>query len=550
MNFFFILLIFIPLNYIFTLSPSKLTTPIKSTVSNAEQYSNYTFTFSHKLALPKNSLVEIKFPSQYLPTLGIEIVSSSSCSVPCKISSHLVSLTLLNGLNSNSELSLSINFVMNPVSSGGTGNFQIKTRYNDYYFEINLIFGVIGIAIAPRRLAGCALNAVNKEAGSISIYNLAFKVIGTIDSNSFIIFSIPPNSLFSFPDDLECSSYAINGYKLDDLKCEKIITTNQIKFFGLTKEIPANSEIGILFKLKNPPFSLTTQNFALQIFKYNTNCVTDSRMDISGIVISPGKLSNIIMKPQDPFSLLTMGKTMVYELSFKIKNQLDGGGAIDILFPLGFEIIYGTSFDYVRPKCGLKDLDNTHPLLIDFDKDYITIKNYAPMPSEQLIILEILTINPNANGVTKPIIITTYKIFSSFGAFENIIVDMDLTATKVTIQNYPASILTIPLGISSSNTLSNGNSNDLTISMPVSIAVPLGGIIIIKLPKNFTIDAIATTDCFSNIGVTNAAACEKSTDLNQIKVTLAGSVGYSVGASNYLQIKNKIKNPTINGYNK
>lgn len=445
-------------------------------VSNALQYTNYTFKFIHSTYLPPKSTVELTFPYQYLPTLGIDIIKSSTCSHICTISDYVVTFQLINEVIPNSEITIQIYNVKNPDSKGGIGDFKVRTKKNDFLFEENRIFASIGIGDTPTRLMGCILSAENKEAGVLSKYYLSFKNGEILEKNSFLTLSIPPTALYKFPANLDCQTYYINGFKLLSISCEALLNSNQIVFRGVDNEIPANYEIGITFSLINPGFALTTDPFSLQIYKYKTSMVTNMRMDMPSITITPGKLSSVVLKPAEIFSTITMSKIMKLELAFTTKNEIPVNGIISIEFPNGFEILFNTGLDEIFIVSGLSD-QSSSTAKIEFDRKYIKISRFAKVNPITAIKIKILVQIPNTFGDTIPLNVITYK-----DETKTIIIDQDSSSALVSVQSLPSSLKKIPIGVTSSNTYSNGNVNNLLINIFNSIIIPINGFVEIKFP--------------------------------------------------------------------
>lgn len=452
------------------------------TVSNALQYTNYTFKFIPSTYLPPKSTVELTFPYQYLPTLGIDIIKSTTCSHICTISDYVVTFQLINEVNPNTEVTLQIYNVKNPDSKGGIGDYKLRTKKTDFLFEENRIFGSLGIGDTPNRLMGCILSAESKEAGLQSKYYLSFKNGETLEKNSFLTLSIPPTALYKFPANLGCQTYSINGFKLPSISCEVLLNSNQILFRGVDNEISANNEIGITFSLINPAFSLTTEVFSLQIYKYKTSMVTNMRMDMPSLTITPGKLSNVVLKPAEIFSTITMSKIMKLELAFTTKNEIPVNGIIYIEFPNGFEILFNTGLDEILIVSGLND-QTSLTTKIDFDRKYIVISKFAKVNPVTVIKINVLVQIPNTFGNSVALKINTYKDES-----KTIIIDQDISSALVNVQSLPSSLKKIPIGVTSSNTYSNGNINNLLINIFNSIAIPINGFIEIKFPTGIEIN--------------------------------------------------------------
>jgi len=85
-----ILLSFIGLSLQGTISPYG-TNPIQNTIANRNQYADYTFYYTLETPVEAGGKLYITFPFQYI--FGLGILSTPSCSLPCKISGYTVILT-------------------------------------------------------------------------------------------------------------------------------------------------------------------------------------------------------------------------------------------------------------------------------------------------------------------------------------------------------------------------------------------------------------------------------------------------------------------------
>ena len=64
--------------------------PISPTISNEAESADYKFKFTPSQTIPKNGSLEVTFPPEFISSLGIPIVSSDTCNIPCEINEKTV----------------------------------------------------------------------------------------------------------------------------------------------------------------------------------------------------------------------------------------------------------------------------------------------------------------------------------------------------------------------------------------------------------------------------------------------------------------------------
>lgn len=78
--------------------------------------------------VPSGGKILLEFPVQYEAGLGITDVTDATCSYPCSINLNVVTLYFSEDILAKVELEIQIMGVLNPYSSGGTGNFIVSTQ--------------------------------------------------------------------------------------------------------------------------------------------------------------------------------------------------------------------------------------------------------------------------------------------------------------------------------------------------------------------------------------------------------------------------------------
>ncbi len=296
----------------------------------------------------------------------------------------------------------------NPLTPGGTGNFQLISKIGDNILDQNLVFGVIGIAdiIGPLTSAAAGLDGTSvRNAGEPSKYAFSFKVSQIIPAHSYFkIFVHDPNfGLSKFPS---CSAYSINEKIIQGkLACETV--GRDIIVRGLSADIPQSQDVGISVSLTNPPFSGITKEFSVAIYRNGTNAIYDRKKGIAGISITPGQLTNVFLKKVSSTSTQSRNKIMDYTLTFLPKNALRSGSCIVLTFPYTFTIDTGVS---VRRfiSSGLEDISEDTTVGMEVTSTSIKITSFAPITVPQLVTLTLRLVNPTLIGETAPIFIRTY----------------------------------------------------------------------------------------------------------------------------------------------
>ena len=526
------------------ISPSVLRSPIVNTISNANQYSNYTFNFILATALPPNSSLQVTFPQQFRSNLGIDILTSSSCSLPCAISSYAVSFKFSLGFPAGTEASVTVSNVKNPVSSGGTGNFQLLSKYNSYIFDENLIFGTLGIGPQPGKLTACYLLISDQSealVGKTTEYHLSFKTIEVVPYQSFMKLTFPLASQFTFPATLNCATFTINGMNLNiAISCQRL--DNSIIFTGLLSDIPIDFEVGLKFLMTNPPFAGYTDYFVFQIFRMNTQFIYDTRDDIPQILIKPALMENVILAPFVANTALTLSKVVRFQLLFSTKNEISAEGFIKITFPSSFALVYNSKIDFVYIRTGISDYNSTIQATITYDSSEILITNFRKIDASTSISLLFTAITPSVSGRSEALTIQSSRPAMS----ESRLVDQDLTEAVVTILNTPSSSTIFPNGLSLSNSFANGAENTITFTINPSVNVPVSGYVSIRFPEDFTLLTPAITNCLIDALGSQAQACTKPS-ANTVLVKLTNSCAYYIGVQNTLTLTNLVENPINNG---
>lgn len=175
----------------------------------------------------------------------------------------------------------------------------------------------------------------------------------------------------------------------------------------MSADIPTSQDVGISVSMTNPPFSGVTDTFTIAIFRNGTNAIYDRRTLNSGVPITAGQLSNVVLTSLDLDSIQSRNKRMDYTLTFLPKNSLKAGSVIVLTFPSTFQIDTSISkFSFLVS--GLEDISEDVTVGMDITNTRIILSSFAAVTNPQLITLQLRLKNPDIFGVTTPIYIQTY----------------------------------------------------------------------------------------------------------------------------------------------
>ena len=101
----------------------------------------------------------------------------------------------------------------NPLDSGGTGTFIIRTKIGESIIDENEMFGIIGIADDIGELSSTIVSLHSEgtsKAGEASKYSFSFKTSRHIPVTSYFLLTMPDSGfgISSYPS---CSAFAINN---------------------------------------------------------------------------------------------------------------------------------------------------------------------------------------------------------------------------------------------------------------------------------------------------------------------------------------------------
>lgn len=434
-----IFILFLIISTVFGGSFSQPTTisAIQQSISNRNEYSDYTFNIIPETQIPVGGTIEVTFPSQFTLGLGIVIDPNSNnyCSLPCSVTDYIATFNIQSVTLPGVVSSFTVYAVLNPSSKGGTGNFIIRSKKGVNILDENLVFGVVGIADSVNNLTSStvALDATgSSEAGVLTKYSFSFKTNQQIPMNSYFMITVPASAGFTISKNPSCSSFSINGNQISgNLVCTS--NANNIIAQGLASDIASSFEVGISVSLTNPTFSGTTKTFQVAILKKNTTVVYAWSTGIQGVTITPGAISKVTFSLINPSLVLSMSKTMDFRLIFIPKNPLIAGSEISIEFPMTFDVPSGPANPFPNLPCyieyGIEDINPDIPTPCIVSGDTLTISGFKAMTNPGEISLLVRLKTPSVNGITSPVKIYTYCSINSVKT----IIDQDVTSATATI---------------------------------------------------------------------------------------------------------------------
>lgn len=312
------------------------------------------------------------FPSQFPKSLGYNLTNTLACNPSCSLFSRTVTFQFPNALVAGNAYNVSVFRVTNPPSSGGTGNFWIRSIKGGQTIDENLIFGVIGIAgdIGTIGTATVALETQGVQyAGESSKYVFTFTTSRAIPNNNFVRLYLPEGEfeVAKFPS---CAAYPVGGKVARGRLVCTSTGDNFIDVSGFKDQFSAGTTIAVVVTLKNPAYAHITTNFGVAVMRKFTHIMYDRKMDIVGVTITPGRIFNVYVENTDNSLAITRNKTMQFALHFKPTNALKTGSMIQLQFPASFKVFQSTILAQnimFWVEFGLEDKSEEDPLKITFD---------------------------------------------------------------------------------------------------------------------------------------------------------------------------------------
>lgn len=517
--------------------------PISNSVTNAEEAATYTFKFIPSTSIPVGGTLDIQFPDTYAEGLGIE-VSPVCDQFECSLSSRTVTVIFTSYVNAGSNVAISVGKIVNPSTPGGTGLFELTTKYGNYLLDQNLRFGVIGVDKASGELSSCSVSIEiggSLYAGESTRYEFAFKVNSILPANSWIRFTFP-NDGFIIPSYPSCQAVSVNGASLlGDLSCQTSGTIVTLSKF--TNSIPAETDLKISINVTNPSKSFSTNYFSIETGRYSTNTIYEKKTDISGVTLSPGKISSVSLSAVDSLAIQSRGKLSLYSLSFTTFNTIPEGGEVWIYFNNNFNMDGARIYQHVS---GLTDISLSKQITLVYDavNDILKVTNFQQFKAGKISFKMQIT-NSESSGATLPLIIRS--IYSDGST----IIDENTTDAIGYVETYTSfGITALYSGETLASVPADGAVLDITFTIVPQVEIPKDGYIEFKIPDTMTVvsgSLVAEVDIPTQDSVFAVAAFDATTRL--LKVTILNSYySFLININNKIRITAGFSAPTLKGY--
>jgi len=298
------------------------------TTSAALQSSRYIFRFHLSTRLLQPCQLAIQFPLQYQLGLGVRNASCFShlleepVAANCSVSERTVSFHLTQ-LPAGLQV-FGINQVTNPQSTGGTGNFQVRTFLNGLLQDANEAYPPIGISPAPASLQATMTAQGNLYAGYSPLYVLKLTLSQSL-SDVWVRVTWPPQ--YQVPGDgLKCYSEESASY----LECQSF--ERWAHYMHLYPGALSVSTTLRIFNQRNPAYSCQTDTLLVEILALGSFQTLLVAAPLPGFTITPGPITNVKVQG----SPLNHNLLVWYQVSFMTFNPVPIGGYIQLVFPSEF----------------------------------------------------------------------------------------------------------------------------------------------------------------------------------------------------------------------
>jgi hypothetical protein len=474
--------------------------PVSNSITNLGFYADYTFTFSTANDIPYGGTLSITFPNQFQNNLGI--AGNPGCSALfCTLSGYTVSIEFPMHIYANSVTSVTIYSIKNPGNAGGTGNFQLVSKYSGYVIDMNLVFATLGISEAPSELTLVTVGILpgsSNVAGAITMYLFTFQFDQIVPANSWIEFTFPDNGIY-IPSNPTCSSYSTNGINIQgNLLCN----TNglQVILTGISQDLEPGIQYNIRMTCTNPNWSGNLGNFGINVFRENTNTLYLYKSDILGFNIVPSNFLSVVFAPVDSTLTVSQNNIMLYRLTIRLMNPVESMGYIIIKFPSTFSM-NGNYLVWVES--GLNDFSYTDSTRVSYNIPTLTltITNFASVPAQTFISIIMQLQNPSLSGLSKSLSISTLRPDGVT------IIDQDTNSAVINVSSLTSPTITVTY---TGSAVAGGVSVIINFKIIPNIQVPAQGYIGILIPSGFSISNLVCKLTPYGSGTDFASSCSST----------------------------------------
>jgi len=469
---------------------------VDNSITNTNEYADFKFTFKPTTALEAGSTLVITFPIQFDEGLGI--AGNPVCQGgTCTLSVRTVTVTLTSSSPAAADKVVIVEGVKNPISSSGTGNFELFTMKGENIIDENKVFSVIGVADTVQALTFASVkitSGFSTKVGAISNLTVTFRIEAAHPKNFWVRVKFPSTSFFvaAIPT---CVALPVTGRTITEVLTCALEGTDTIKVTGYSEELPKLSFISFSFPATNPSYASTTGTFEIRTGRETSNTILGRKKDVAGITVTPSDLNSVEFAALNSTSIMARNKPMQYRLSFVTASTIEAGGSITVKFNDYFNM--DGLYDYYLES----DLDNS-PATLTYSAitKTLTVKGMNLMVP-RIFSLILLIQNASTAGATSPLVISTLNSKGN---------NIDQDSTKATITTASMTSPTISVSYPGANSnKATGSSIQITFSITPNTAVPAQGYIKLRLPSGFevTSNPLTCTVKPSSVGSDNASDC-------------------------------------------
>lgn len=447
---------------------------------------------------------------------------------------------------------MTIKNVLNPDRIGGTSQFIIRTYRGANIIDESLMHGLLGFGGSIGTMTSTTVavdSSSSTAAGEIAKYIFSFRTDMDLPQNIYFKLQLPLDTfeVSRFPS---CSSFAINGKQISGVfTCSYNSILQSIEVRGIGQAIVKDSDVGVLVSMRNPKYSYTTNPFQMYVMKEGTTMAFTRKLEIKGVPITAGKITQISMYPLDAQMIISKSKLVWYGLQFKLRNSLNTGAIITIKKPS--TISYGTlpqvegveTVVYVQK--GLDDISDSNPLKVAISGDFIIISNFKSMTQPSLIVVAMLITTPPSAGYSSPFEIASYTDLSQSSE-----IDKDVSEARIMVSEIDAPLAnSVATPAYPSGPVADGSTLvDIVFTMTPSKTLLQSGLIKILIDERISATGVSNTNCKvfntkTNQYVQSPSCYKRDRDI----FMRISETEYTVGVSRNFELNGVIRSPSVGG---
>eukprot|EP00359_Climacostomum_virens_P001575 CAMPEP_0204897532 /NCGR_PEP_ID=MMETSP1397-20131031/789_1 /ASSEMBLY_ACC=CAM_ASM_000891 /TAXON_ID=49980 /ORGANISM="Climacostomum Climacostomum virens, Strain Stock W-24" /LENGTH=2044 /DNA_ID=CAMNT_0052065299 /DNA_START=1064 /DNA_END=7198 /DNA_ORIENTATION=- len=452
----------------------------------------YHFYVENESAVEKGNYLMIVFPSQYADIVLASPCQINNVDIACtKVSTNIVSITLTSKLAALQRLTIRVPGITNPTSAGGTGFFNILTKYaiGGQIIDFNDQLGTVGIANTPSSVTVSVARASGgseKVGGSFNLV-VSFQTTVALDIGTKFRLKVP--SEFKLSSTFTCTAVA-NGAAAaisGPFTCSYNSISKDLLITGLSKAITSNYACAIsISSFTNPLYVQTAgaSSYKLDILKPGT-LILYATGSANSLAVTAGAIENVTHEPYFTGAQLTKSNLLYTKLSFSVTNPVAEGGTIVIDYSLAVDVdtTYKTgcwAMSGINPKS-----DGTQPVCTATDgSDTITLSGFGAIAAGSKIVI----VNCLQLGTTS---LTNVDITTKDSS-SRIIDDDNGAQGGLTIVDKPT---ITDASVSFTTTDDAGSQSPIQITFKPDVDLAIGATIRIYMPKGFVLPSNASAAC-------------------------------------------------------